>query len=260
MPEQKAIAHILRTLDDKIELNRRMNQTLEAMARPIFQDWFVDFGPVRAKMEGEEPYLPPELWDLFPDDMVDSELGEIPRGWEVKELRELAVVSSGKRPSLRIPTATPEATVPIWGGNGPMAYTEEPLIYGPILLTGRVGTLGSVFRITGHSWPSDNALVIRVNDTKYFDCLFFHMEQIDFESLNRGSTQPLLAQKDLLEQLIIWPTSDLIDYFHETAHRFTEFRDAVGEESLTLSCYRDALVPKLVSGQARVGTRDIGVD
>ena len=81
LPEQRAIAHILGTLDDKIELNRRMNQTLEEMARAIFQDWFVEFGPVRAKLEGREPYLPPELWDLFPDRLVDSELGEIPEGW-----------------------------------------------------------------------------------------------------------------------------------------------------------------------------------
>ena len=73
--EQRAIAHILGTLDDKIELNRRMNQTLEQMARAIFQDWFVDFGPVHAKLEGREPYLPPELWDLFPDRLVDSGVG-----------------------------------------------------------------------------------------------------------------------------------------------------------------------------------------
>ena len=65
--EQRAIAHILGTLDDKIELNRRMNQTLEEMARAIYKDWFVDFGPVRSKLEGREPYLPPELWNLFPD-------------------------------------------------------------------------------------------------------------------------------------------------------------------------------------------------
>ena len=64
LPEQRDIAHILGTLDDKIELNRRMNQTLEAMARAIFQDWFVDFGPVRAKLEGLDPYLPSELWDM----------------------------------------------------------------------------------------------------------------------------------------------------------------------------------------------------
>ena len=89
LPEQRAIAHILGTLDDKIELNRRMNQTLEAMARAIFQDWFVDFGPVRAKLEGQDPYLPPELWDLFPEDLVDSELGEIPEGWAVTSLGEL---------------------------------------------------------------------------------------------------------------------------------------------------------------------------
>ena len=89
LPEQQAIAHILGTLDDKIELNRRMNQTLEAMARAIFHDWFVDFGPVRAKLDGREPYLPPELWDLFPDRLVDSELGEIPEGWEVKALGEV---------------------------------------------------------------------------------------------------------------------------------------------------------------------------
>ena len=81
LPEQRAIAHILGTLDDKIELNRRMNQTLEEMARAIYKDWFVDFGPVRAKLAGLEPYLPPELWDLFPDRLVDSELGEIPEGW-----------------------------------------------------------------------------------------------------------------------------------------------------------------------------------
>ena len=90
LPDQRAIAHILGTLDDKIELNRRMNQTLEEMARAIFQDWFVDFGPVRAKLESREPYLPPELWALFPDRLVDSELGEIPEGWEVKALEQLA--------------------------------------------------------------------------------------------------------------------------------------------------------------------------
>ena len=80
LPEQQAIAHALGTLDDKIELNRRMNRTLEEMARAIFKDWFVDFGPTRAKIEGQEPYLPPELWDLFPDQLVDSGTGGDPRG------------------------------------------------------------------------------------------------------------------------------------------------------------------------------------
>ena len=87
LPEQRAIAHILGTLDDKIELNRRMNETLEEMARALFKSWFVDFDPVRAKMDGRWrrgqslPGMPADLYDLFPDRLVDSELGEIPEGW-----------------------------------------------------------------------------------------------------------------------------------------------------------------------------------
>ena len=109
LPEQQAIAHVLGTLDDKIELNRRMNRTLEEMARAIFQDWFVDFGPTRAKIEGQEPYLPPELWDLFPDQLVDSELGEIPEGWEIGALSDSVEILSG---------GTPRTSVPeYWGGN-----------------------------------------------------------------------------------------------------------------------------------------------
>ena len=92
LPEQQAIAHVLGTLDDKIELNRRMNETLEAMARALFKSWFVDFEPVRAKMEGRWrrgeslPGLPADLYDLFPERLAPSELGDIPEGWEVRTL------------------------------------------------------------------------------------------------------------------------------------------------------------------------------
>ena len=96
--EQQAIAHVLGTLDDKIELNRRMNRTLDAIAQAIFQDWFVDFGPTRAKMEGRQPYLPTELWELFPDELVDSELGEIPEGWEWKTVKDCFDLTMGQSP------------------------------------------------------------------------------------------------------------------------------------------------------------------
>ena len=102
LPEQRAIAHILGTLDDKIELNRQMNQTLEEMARAIFQDWFVDFGPVRAKLEGREPYLPRELWDLFPERLVESELGEVPEGWGVGVLTDSIEILSGGTPKTSV--------------------------------------------------------------------------------------------------------------------------------------------------------------
>ena len=102
LPEQRRIAHILGTLDDKIELNRRMNETLEEMARAIFKDWFVDFGPVRAKMEGREAYLPEEIWRLFPDRLVESELGSVPEGWGVKVLDDFVEVSGGTTPSTKV--------------------------------------------------------------------------------------------------------------------------------------------------------------
>ena len=99
--EQRAIAHILGTLDDKIELNRRMNETLEEMARALFKSWFVDFDPVRSKMEGRDPGLPKHLADLFPNRLVDSELGPIPEGWEVKALSSFGEIVTGKTPSTK---------------------------------------------------------------------------------------------------------------------------------------------------------------
>ena len=86
LPVQRAIAHILGTLDDKIELNRRMNATLEEMARALFKSWFVDFDPVRAKMEGRDTGLPREIADLFPDAFEESAVGEVPMGWKVEPL------------------------------------------------------------------------------------------------------------------------------------------------------------------------------
>src|ERR1700687_1653373 len=94
LPEQRAIAYILGTLDDKIELTRRMNETLEAMARALFQSWFVDFDPVRAKAEGRNTGLPKEMADLFPDRFEDSELGEIPKGWRVASISDLTEINT----------------------------------------------------------------------------------------------------------------------------------------------------------------------
>ena len=122
LPEQRAIAHILGTLDDKIELNRRMNETLEEMARALFKSWFVDFDPVRAKMEGRWhpgeslPGLPTDQYDLFPDRLVDSELGEIPEGWEVGVLDDMVELLSGGTPKTSVPS--------YWDGDIPW-YTAK---------------------------------------------------------------------------------------------------------------------------------------
>ena len=257
-PEQRAIAHVLGTLDDKIELNRRMNATLEEMARALFKSWFVDFEPVRAKMEGRWrpgeslPGLPAEHYDMFPDRLVDSTLGEIPEGWEVRGLGEVADIASGKRPGQRFPIASHEAQIPLWGGNGPMGFVAEPLVDFPILLTGRVGTLGSLFRITTPCWPSDNTLIVTSNLSHFFNYLFFQVERIDFESLNRGSTQPLLTQGDLKTQLLISPPENVLMQFHDLTTILFDSREKQRQESFDIATQRNALLPRLVSGEVRV--------
>ena len=101
--EQHAIARVLSALDDKIELNRRMNQTLEAITRAIFKDFFVDFGPVRANAAGHAPYLPESFWSLFPDRLSDSKIGPIPAGWELSIIGEEVNVVGGSTPSTKNP-------------------------------------------------------------------------------------------------------------------------------------------------------------
>ncbi len=96
--EQHAIASVLGTLDDKITTNRRMSETLEAIARALYRSWFVDFEPVRAKMDRRDTGLPSEIAVLFPDTMVDSELGAIPDGWEVKPLKDCMIITMGQSP------------------------------------------------------------------------------------------------------------------------------------------------------------------
>ena len=257
--EQRTIAHVLGTLDDKIELNRRMNETLESMARALFTYWFVDFDPVRAKMDGRWrsgeslPGLPAHFYDRFPDRLVDSELGPIPEGWEVKTLGELADVTSGKRPNARSSVPSTQHAIPLWGGNGPMAFVPEPLVDHPVLLTGRVGTLGSVFRLTEPCWPSDNTLIVTPHLSHFFNYLYLQMGRIDFESLNRGSTQPLLTQGDLKSQLMISLSSDIMKHFHDLTTCFYDSHYRRKQESDTLATQRDELLPKLVSGVVRVG-------
>ena len=255
LPEQKAIANILDTLDDKIKLNQQMSDILETMAQVLFKSWFVDFDPVREKMEGRWcqgeslPGLPASLWGVFPNQFVDSKLGQIPDGWNISDFGTLVKITSGKRPSARFSETSQEANVALWGGNGPMGFVPKPLFQEPILLTGRVGTLGSVFRITSHSWPSDNTLVLIPKNSAYFEFLYFQLHQIDFSSLNRGSTQPLLTQADIKIQQLCLPKPDILQYFHVIASNIFRRVDALQHEATSLSTLRDRLLPKLLSGK-----------
>lgn len=253
VPEQRCISSTLGALDDKIQLNRKIQATLEAIARALFKSWFVDFDPVRAKADGRDTGLPPRIAALFPNSFVHSELGDIPSNWEVGSIKAVASISSGKRPPHRFPRKGAEHQIEIWGGNGPMAFIEEPLLNEPILLTGRVGTLGSVFRISKPIWPSDNTLVIRPKPP-FFEYVFFALLGIDYNSLNRGSTQPLLTQSDLNAQRLIIPDRAVVNEFSRIVSVLFARVDSAGQESDALSLLRDTLLPRLISGELRVRT------
>ena len=270
--EQRAIAHILGTLDDKIELNRQMNRTLEAMAQTLFKSWFIDFDPVvlnalragnpipekfaqRAVHYRDNPNalgLPEETLRQFPDHFQDSELGPIPEGWRVGIVSDLATIASGKRPKKRSKEKNVEFRIPLYGGGGIMAYVEEPLVTEPLLLTGRVGTLGKIFRISEPCWPSDNTLILFPKKKIYFHFVFFMLQLIEFESLNRGSTQPLVTQMDLSNQSLVIPNANVSNLFWVNVYSLFEKIDKSLEESSILSSLRDTLLPKLISGELRV--------
>ena len=143
LAKQEAIAHILGTLDDKIELNRGMNETLEAMARAIFKSWFVDFDPVRAKRGGQKPPgMDEKTAALFPDKFEDSELRKIPKGWKVRMLPQIASINYGKN----LPaTKLLKKGVPVYGAAGVIGYYSEVMFQTPvILITSRGSGSGTV--------------------------------------------------------------------------------------------------------------------
>ena len=152
--EQRAIAHILGTLDDKIELNRRMNETLEAMARALFKDWFVDFGPTCAKAEGRDPYLAPEIWDLFPDKLDED--GK-PEGWEDGKVEDYLELAYGK--SLPARSRRPGG-VAVYGSGGITGFHDEAFIKGPAIIVGRKGTVGSLYWEDRPIFPIDTVFYV----------------------------------------------------------------------------------------------------
>ena len=247
--EQERIVRIISPIQKKIELNREINETLEAMAQALFKDWFVDFGPTRAKMEGRAPYLAPELWDLFPDALDHDDR---PVGWEFGTIGTFAKIKAGKRPSSKFLEPDGAHRVPVYGGNGISWYTKEPLYNPPFLITGRVGTLGTVFRVYESVWVSDNALCCFPIESKSFELLYFCLKSLDYDSLNAGSTQPLLTQTVLKSQEVMIGDQRVRDAFSDCIRPLFSRTVHGARESQTLAVVRDFLLPKLMSGEIRL--------
>jgi type I restriction enzyme S subunit len=246
LPEQRAIAHILGTLDDEIDLNRRMNETLEAMARAMFKSWFVNFDPVRAS---RDPGLPKPLADLFPARLVDSELGEIPEGWEVEPLDSVLVLQRGfDLPS----TQRTSGAYPVLAASGPSGTHNEFMVRGPGVTTGRSGVLGKVFYVHDDFWPLNTSLWVKEFRQSMPAYAFHLLQGLDFGLFNAGSAVPTLNRNHVHNLPTLIPPRGLIAAFERVATPSLKRQKHNDDQSLTLAALRDALLPKLVSGELRV--------
>lgn len=279
LPEQRAIAHILGTLDDKIELNRRMSETLEGMARALFQSWFVSFDPVRAKMEGRWrsgkslPGLPAELYNLFPDRLVGSELGEIPEGWEVMPIGKVVQCVGGSTPRTKEPK--------YWDGGGICWATPKDLSgqeHAVLLDTDRKITEAGLSKISSGLLPVGTVLMSsrapvgylaiaavptavnqgfiamrcegRIDEHYLLHWACQEMDQIT--SRAGGTTFAEISKRSFRPIPILVPDKAAHDAWHRIAVALHSKVVQNLREARTLATLRDTLLPKLISGELRV--------
>jgi type I restriction enzyme, S subunit len=262
--EQRAIAHVLGSLDDKIELNRQMNETLEEMARTLFRSWFVDFDPVRAKAEGRQPQgMDAETAALFPSEFVESELGMIPKGWKVGKVGEVGDIICGKTPSTAVPEYygkdIPFITIPDMHNKvfavatsrhlstkGAMSQVKKMIPAGSVCVS-CIATPGLVCIATENS-------VIPNQPLSYF-YWYFSLENIGSDirsSGGGGSVYDNLSTGRFMQLSILVPQSDLILMFHKVVAPMLEKYLFNEKEINRISQIRDNLLPKLISGEIRL--------
>ncbi|MDE5765161.1 MAG: restriction endonuclease subunit S [Ruminococcus sp.] len=219
---QQRIASILSALDDKIELNNRMNKNLEEQAQAIFKSWFVDFEPFG---------------------------GVMPNDWKKGILSDIADIISGKRPFIKQVERTEEFCIPLVGAASVIGYTNEFNHNEKILVTGRVGTHGVIQRFCSPCWTSDNTLVVKSN---YYEYIYQILQCIDYKAINRGSTQPLITQGDLKKTVILIPDTKTLLAFEKIVGGLMNKTTFNKVENQRLSAVRDTLLPKLMNGKIDV--------
>ena len=220
--EQLKIGRVLCCIDEKIECNKRINDNLLEQASSIYQAWFEDF--------------------------VLSD-GSCPPSWEQGTLAGIADITSGKRPPVKSSEKTDTAVIPIVGAASVMGYTTEANHTDKILVTGRVGTHGVVQRFNSPCWTSDNTLVIT---SDLYEYTYQLLKRIDYHSMNRGSTQPLITQSDMNKVLILIPDSETLNDFELLAGKLMEQYQSNLLENRKLAELRDTFLPKLMSGEIDV--------
>jgi type I restriction enzyme S subunit len=259
LSQQRAIADVLGALDDKIELNQRMSETLEAMARALFKSWFVDFDPVRAKVEGRDTGLAKQVAALFPESFENSELGRIPKGWRLGTTSEYLVNFDSKR----VPVSGAERSkrrgpYPYHGAAGVMDFIDGYLFDGIYLL---VGEDGSVVRDNGLAvtqyawgkfWVNNHAHVLQGNDTVSTEQLYLHFQFEPVAPYVTGAVQPKLSQARMGMTPFIFAGAAVCRAFGDAVRPFFAKLRANTDQSNMLTALRDTLLPKLVTGEIRV--------
>ena len=277
--KQKAIARILGSLDDKIELNHRMNETLEAMARALFKSWFVDFDPVRARAEGRDPGLPKPIVDLFPARLVNSELGEIPEGWPVVTLPHVIDVNPTRPlPKGQVAPYLDMANMPAQG-HTPDTVIDRPFGSGmrfvngdtfvaritPCLENGKTAFVDFLER--GQiGWGSTEYIVLRPKpplpeelaycllpeELAYCLARSNGFREFAIQSMTGTSGRQRVPAEALSHYRIAAPPKEIGEHFGEVVAPLFARAAAAARESHVLASLRDALLPNLISGELRV--------
>jgi type I restriction enzyme S subunit len=242
--QQRSIASILGALDDRIDLNRRMNETLEGMARAIFKDWFVDFGPTRAKMEGRTPYLAPEIWALFPARL--NEDGK-PEGWDEVKIQDVLELAYGK--SLPANDRR-EGPIPVYGSGGLTGFHDHPLVEAPVIIVGRKGIVGSLYWEHRPCYPIDTVFYVR-SDLPLVYC-FHLLETLGLTEMNTDAAVPGLNRSNVYRLFVPNAPVPLVNAFADQAGAIRAKIVANLVENETLGTTRDLLLPKLMSGEIQL--------
>ena len=272
LAEQRAIAGVLGALDDKIELNRRMNATLESMARALFQSWFVDFDPVRAKLDGRTPAgLDPETAAFFPDKFEDSAVGQIPHGWSIGKITDCCDrIHSGGTPRRDRPEYWQNGQIP-WLTSGevrqPMITATENFIseFGLKASSAKwvpanstvvalYGATAGQVSFLGTTATTNQAIcsLIPKSGFEFFNYFALRGASADMESKAVGSAQQNISKGIIEEVVVVLPSAVILTAFTKAAEPLFRRWIANINQSRTLATLRDALLPKLLSGELSV--------
>ena len=244
---QETIGDAYFELSSKIELNRRMNATLEAMARALFQSWFVDFDPIHAKAAGRQPSgMDPTTAALFSASFQDTKLATIPKGWEVGRLDDALVLQRG----FDLPASErTHGNYPVMAASGPNGCHDKFMVKGPGVTTGRSGVLGKVFFVHGDFWPLNTSLWVK-EFKRVSPAYAFHLiSRLDFEGFNAGSAVPTLNRNHVHNLPIVIPPKPIAEAFDAQVMPLMRQQHSNEQQSRTLATLRDTLLPKLLSGE-----------